>query len=295
MRPSIGDTLRRIREQAEQRAAIAGVYGRDREAAAHLQAASNAAARIAALQCEETLPLTCAADVEETPPAWLWGGRLLVGTLAILQGDPCVGKSTLALDLAARVTRGDAFPLDATGAPMGGVLIAGHEDSAPDVRRRLVAAGAVLARVNLMRTAPRLPSQIFALERAIRAGDVRLCIMERATELLGGNGAAVNAALDPLADMAERTGCTVLLLRHLTKGRRGGDLLAGRGSVSGSACARSILTYHSADDRRVLRCATNADGPQAPDLMVTRGDNGRLSYAAVHTHNGGEEAGGTNR
>jgi predicted ATP-dependent serine protease len=41
---------------------------------------------------------------------WLWEGRLPSGQLAILDGDPGIGKSLMLLDLCARITTGRAFP-----------------------------------------------------------------------------------------------------------------------------------------------------------------------------------------
>src|SRR5579871_969592 len=41
---------------------------------------------------------------------WLWPGRIPLGKLTLLDGDPGLGKSLLTLDLAARVTTGRAMP-----------------------------------------------------------------------------------------------------------------------------------------------------------------------------------------
>src|SRR5205085_693544 len=41
---------------------------------------------------------------------WMWPGRLALGKLAILEGDPGLGKSFLALDLCARLSTGQPWP-----------------------------------------------------------------------------------------------------------------------------------------------------------------------------------------
>ena len=43
-------------------------------------------------------------DVQPEEVRWLWSGRLPLGKLAVLDGDPGLGKSTVTLDIAARVT-----------------------------------------------------------------------------------------------------------------------------------------------------------------------------------------------
>src|ERR1700757_981542 len=82
------------------------------------------------------------------PVAWLWPGRLALGKLAILDGDPGLGKSLLALVLCARLTTGRPFPDDRPGPGPANVLILSAEDGDQDtLRPRLQALGADLGRV----------------------------------------------------------------------------------------------------------------------------------------------------
>lgn len=61
--------------------------------------------------------LLCAADQPAQPIEWLWQDRIPIGKVTLLAGDPGTGKSLLALDLAARVTRGEAFPSTPSTSP----------------------------------------------------------------------------------------------------------------------------------------------------------------------------------
>ncbi len=75
----------------------------------------------------EAMPVSkCLADVESEDVDWLWENRIARKAMTILDGDPGLGKSTLTLDLAARVSRGWAMPpgggSDAQGVA-GAVLI----------------------------------------------------------------------------------------------------------------------------------------------------------------------------
>jgi len=49
-------------------------------------------------------------DVERQLLEWLWPGRIPLGKLTLLAGDPGLGKSFVTLDIAARVSRGDSWP-----------------------------------------------------------------------------------------------------------------------------------------------------------------------------------------
>src|SRR3954451_19327422 len=82
------------------------------------------------------------------PVSWLWPGRLARGKLAILDGDPGLGKSLLALDLCARLSTGSPFPDGGTGPGPACSLVLNAEDGAEDtIRPRLAALGADLDRV----------------------------------------------------------------------------------------------------------------------------------------------------
>jgi len=52
----------------------------------------------------------CLADLPRQDVDWLWPGRIPIGKVTLLVGDPGVGKSLVALDIAARVTRGAPWP-----------------------------------------------------------------------------------------------------------------------------------------------------------------------------------------
>src|SRR5437879_1327567 len=118
-------------------------------------------------------------QVEPQSVSWLWPGRIPLGKLTILDGDPGLGKSTLALDLAARVSRGAAMP-DGTPGVAGGALILSAEDAADDtIVPRLQAADAELrsilhipaVRVAEYERPPVLPADLDAIARAIRETD----------------------------------------------------------------------------------------------------------------------------
>src|SRR5262249_12273099 len=79
---------------------------------------------------------------------WLWHGRLPLGKLVILEGRPDEGKTTVALDLAARVSTGAPMPFETeTRAPAGVVVLSAQDGLADTIRPRLEAAGADRGRI----------------------------------------------------------------------------------------------------------------------------------------------------
>jgi hypothetical protein len=82
------------------------------------------------------------ADVEPERVEWLWPGYLPLGKVVVIDGDPGVGKSTVCLDVAARVSTGSPMP-DGSPAARGAVLVLSAEDGLADtIRPRLDAAQA---------------------------------------------------------------------------------------------------------------------------------------------------------
>jgi RecA-family ATPase len=107
--------------------------------------------------------------------SWLWHNRLPLGKLAILDGDPNLGKSLVTLDLCARITTGRHFPDGAASPCPANVLVINGEDGNQDtIWPRLLALGADLDRVFIVHRKEhqcgllRLPSQVAALERLIK-------------------------------------------------------------------------------------------------------------------------------
>ena len=217
------------------------------------------------------------AGVEARPVSWLWPGRIPLGKVSVLDGDPGLGKSTLMLDLVARVSRGLPMPDGARGTP-GGAIILSAEDAADDtIVPRLQAAGADLsyvAQVPAMRLAdgferpPVLPGDLAAIEQAIKESDwelaTRLVVIDPFVAFLSEQVDSwrdqdVRRALHALADFAEATQAAVVVIRHLTKANGTPALYRGGGSIGIIGAARAGLLV-----------ARDPEDPAARVLAVTK-------------------------
>src|SRR5579859_777021 len=95
--------------------------------------------------CEVSLCVQPASQVTPRDVAWLWPGRLGLGKLAILEGDPNLGKSLVALDLCARLSTGRPFPDDRPGpGPAAAIFLSGEDGDEDTVVPRLQSLGADL-------------------------------------------------------------------------------------------------------------------------------------------------------
>lgn len=219
-----------------------------------------------------------AAEVE-----WLWPGRIPRGMLTLIDGDPGLGKSTLTMDLAARVSRGMAMPDDAGGGePAGVVILNAEDDLARVIRPRLDAAGADVDRILALETIPdgkidrppQLPADIPVIAAAIRQMAAALVIIDPlmaylASDVNSHRDQDVRLALHPLAKMAEESGAAVLINRHLNKGTGGSAVYRGGGSIGIIGAARSaLLVARDPDnpDKRVLASVKSNVAKLAPSL-----------------------------
>jgi hypothetical protein len=211
-----------------------------------------------------TLDLRWASEIEARPVAWLWEPWLARGTVAVLDGDPGVGKSSLTVDLIARVTAGRPLPgADVSAPPAVALLVAMEDPLDAVVRPRLAAAGADLGRVALLggvretgadgrfESILQLPRDLDLIAAACREHRPALLVIDPLFAVLGadGRGRVVKANDDQgvrrltnrLKQLAEEVGATVLLLRHLNKAAGGSALHRGSGSIAIAGQARSVL------------------------------------------------------
>jgi hypothetical protein len=208
------------------------------------------------------VPIT---DFESRPIEWLWEGRIPLGKLTIVDGDPDMGKSVITnADIAARVTTGKPMPdgSEGIGIPRQVGLIVAEDDIGDTVRPRLEAAGADLERVFLLPVQRNdkgqviplvIPDDLVALEHMIRKTRAAMVIIDPITAFLPErtnthNDASVRKALGPLKEMAERTGAAVVMIRHLNKSGGGKALYRGGGSIAFSGSARSGLMVERIPD-----------------------------------------------
>jgi AAA domain len=209
-------------------------------------------------------------SVRARPVEWLWPGWLPLGKLCDLSGDPGLSKSTLLLDLAARISTNGVMP-DGSQGVSGGVCIMSAEDGLEDtIQPRLRAAGADLARVGFFEAYNRaplvLPDHIDRIEVRLRDYEARLLIIDPLVAFLAQarSDQEVRKCLHPLKLLAERLRCTVLWLRHLSK--RGGPkaIYRGSGHVSIIGAARSGLIVGPDPGDLAVRVLAHAKSNLAP-------------------------------
>jgi hypothetical protein len=200
------------------------------------------------------MPVKPASQVVARPVTWLWPKMIPQGKLLILDGDPDLGKSLIALDLCARLSTGRPFPDGQAGPGAANALVLSAEDNPADtVIPRLRRLGADPQRVHVWERDRddeewpwRFPAQIGRLDEALSQTDARLVVIDPVSSFLDesvlcASDQSVRRALAPLMHQAEKHRCAVLMHRHLNKQGGGRALYRGLGSIAFVAACRFAM------------------------------------------------------
>ena len=183
-------------------------------------------------------------EIQSKEVAWLWYPFIPYGKLTIIQGDPGDGKTTLVLNIAAKLSKGEGFDSDMKLTEPLAVIYQSAEDGLADtVKPRLEAAGADCENISVIDESKKSLSMIDErLEEAIIKTKAKLLILDPIQAYLGGNMDMnrANEARDmtkKLAALAEKYQCAIVLVGHIAVARS--VLLVGR--VEGEENIRAVV------------------------------------------------------
>jgi hypothetical protein len=184
---------------------------------------------------------------------WLMKGRIPAGMMTILAGREGIGKSTVSLDLVARITKG-TLEGRYFGRPQNVILCATEDSWEHTIIPRLRAVGADLSRVFHIcvqdengRSRPiSAPGDTAAIERAIRQHNPVLMVIDPLMAVVDGkvntnNQQQVQQALEPIVQVCGRTMMSLLALIHVNKSNSVDALNGIMGSKAFTSLPRSVL------------------------------------------------------
>ena len=196
----------------------------------------------------EEINLIRMSDIEAKEVEWLWYPFIPYGKLTIIQGDPGDGKTTMVLNIAAAVSRGEGFDegMNITE-PMNVIYQTAEDGLADTVKPRLEQARADCSRVLVIDETNKALSMLDKrVEEALDKTGARLLIMDPIQAYLGGS-MDMNRANEAremtkhLATIAEQRNCAIILIGHMNKAGGCKAAYRGMGSIDFFAVARSVL------------------------------------------------------
>jgi putative DNA primase/helicase len=163
---------------------------------------------------------------------WLWPGRFALGKLGLLAGMPERGKGLIFTDMISRITRAAPWPCNEGRAPIGDCVLIQHEDDPGDtVVPRLIAAGADLKRIHILKMVKKVDDsgkRIFSLadlpmlEKVLESlNDPQFVAIDPLGSYTGKINAAagneVRSTLIPLIEMLKRFHVSGIGILHFNK------------------------------------------------------------------------------
>jgi len=214
---------------------------------------------------------TPASEITPRPVLWGWQDRLPTGTVSLIAGREGIGKSLFLIDLTAQLTRG-TLPGVFYGSPRGVVYCATEDSWQHTIAPRLIAAGADLERVfraevetieattgtsravelSLPRDCEQLAVKVKEHGVAMIALDPLMSAVDRTVDT--HNDREMRTVLEPLAQLADGTGCVVAGLAHFNKSGDSDPLNLIMGSRAFTAVVRAVLAIARDPDADDGRC-----------------------------------------
>ena len=239
----------------------------------------------------ETVKIIRMSDVELTPVEWLWKPYLPFGKLSVLQGNPGEGKTYFAMHLAAACTNGKLLPNMERMEPFNVIYQTAEDGLGDTVKPRLIEAGADLDRVLVIDDSDvQLTLSDERIEKAIIENNARLVIIDPIQAYLGADvdmnrANEVRPIFMRLGQVAQRTGCAILLIGHLNKAAGMQSLQRGLGSIDIAAAVRSVMFIGKLKHNPTMRILTHEKSSLAPpgaSLAFSLGDEGGFRWVGEY-------------
>lgn len=233
---------------------------------------------------ENSLKISCFADVPYEPPKWLCKPYFPIGKLTLVQGDPGCGKTAFLCKMAALTSKGGQL-LDSTVA-QGNVLILSVEDDSSTLRGRIEASGGDVSKCYFIEEAYAVTFVHEGLQAAIQQTQAKLVVFDPIQSFFG---AEINTNLSNqtrpilayLAQVAKEESCAIVLLAHMAKAKEGkSNVLRALGSVDIPGAARSVLQIgrSPSDNNQVVVCHVKSSNARKGDSFTySIGDRGGVT------------------
>ena len=239
----------------------------------------------------QPVPMLRMADVELTSVEWLWFPYIPFGKLTIIQGNPGEGKTYFAMRLAAACTNRKPLPGMEVLEPFNIIYQTAEDGLGDTVKPRLMEAEADLEKVLVIddRDTP-LTLADERIEKAIRENHARLVIIDPVQAFLGADvdmnrANEVRPIFRSLGDIAQDTGCAIVLIGHLNKAAGTQSTYRGLGSIDITAAVRSLLFIGKLKDSpttRVLIHEKSSLAPPGQSLAFSLGDEKGFEWIGAY-------------
>ena len=228
---------------------------------------------------EPELKLINMDTVEVEQIEWLLYPFIPYGKVTIIQGDPGEGKTTMVLQIIAKLTRGEAILENIENnastqhleAPVNVIYQTAEDGLGDTIKPRLLAAGADCTKVMVIDDSEQpLTMADVRLEEAIVQTKARMVVLDPIQGFLGSEvdmhrANEIRPLMKRIAVLAEKYHCAIILIGHMNKNSNGKSSYRGLGSIDFQAAARSVLIVGRIKDEPEVRVVCHTKSSLAPE------------------------------
>ena len=205
-------------------------------------------------------------DIEVEDIEWLIYPFIPYGKITIIQGDPGEGKTTLVLQIIARLTKGEAIINEKAKQPINVIYQTAEDGLGDTIKPRLLSADADCSKVLVIddKDTP-LTMRDVRLEQAIVETKAKLVVLDPIQGFLGADvdmhrANKIRPVMKHIAELADKYKCAIILIGHMNKCSMGKSTYRGLGSIDFQAAARSVLIVGRIKDEPEIRvvCKTKS-------------------------------------
>lgn len=213
-------------------------------------------------------------DVEVESVSWLWYPFIPYGKVTIIQGDPGEGKTTLVLQIIARLTKGRSIIDKKELSPINVIYQTAEDGLADTIKPRLLSANADCSKVLVIddRDTP-LTMRDVRLEQAVVETNAKLVVLDPIQGFLGADvdmhrANEIRPIMKHISELAEKYKCAIVLIGHMNKCSVGKSAYRGLGSIDFQAAARSVLIVGRIKDEPEVRVVCQTKSSLAPEAKA---------------------------
>ena len=210
-------------------------------------------------------------DVEVEEVKWLIYPFIPYGKITIIQGDPGEGKTTLVLQIIARLTKGESIVNEEAKEPINVIYQTAEDGLADTIKPRLLSADADCSKVLVIddKDTP-LTMRDVRLEQAIVETNAKLVVLDPMQGFLGADvdmhrANEIRPVMKHISELAEKYKCAIILIGHMNKSSMGKSAYRGLGSIDFQAAARSVLIVGRIKDEPEIRVVCQTKSSLAPE------------------------------
>ena len=210
-------------------------------------------------------------DIEVEDIEWLIYPFIPYGKITIIQGDPGEGKTTLVLQIIARLTKGEAIINEKAKQPINVIYQTAEDGLGDTIKPRLLSADADCSKVLVIddKDTP-LTMRDVRLEQAIVETKAKLVVLDPIQGFLGADvdmhrANKIRPVMKHIAELADKYKCAIILIGHMNKCSMGKSTYRGLGSIDFQAAARSVLIVGRIKDELEIRVVCQTKSSLAPE------------------------------